>query len=212
MKDIAALVDGYRAFRSESYQRHRQLYESLATSRQPARTMIVGCCDSRVDPATIFNAGPGELFVVRNVANLVPPYEPQGLYHGTSAALEFAVTGLGVEHIVVLGHARCGGIKALLDALHEPDTEGRFVTSWMSIVRGASSVVVRANAGAPPEVRQRALEHASITCSLDNLRTFPFVRERITAKALDLHGAYFDIATGQLEALDEATGTYSPVV
>jgi len=211
MLDIPELVEGYRTFFNGRYQEQAALYNSLATRGQAPKTMIVACCDSRVDPATVFSAGPGQLFVVRNVANLVPPFEPDGEYHGTSAALEFAVTGLEVENVVVMGHARCGGVRAFLDGHYGSPTAGSFIGKWMSILRPAGDEVLAEMGGAPIERQQEALEHASIRHSLGNLETFPFVRERLEQNRLRLRGAYFGIASGVLQALDPESGAFMPV-
>lgn len=193
---VGRLIEGYREFRASHYARYRALYERLAAGQQP-RALVIGCCDSRVDPATVLNAAPGELFVVRNVANLVPPFTPDGGYHGTSAAVEFAVSALGVRNIVVLGHARCGGIQALRE---EAAADGalRFVPQWMSIGRPVRDRILAASPGASAETLQRRLEHALILASLDNLRGFPFIEQRLAEGGLALHGWYFDIATGAL--------------
>jgi carbonic anhydrase len=193
------LTRGYQDFLRGAYRAERDKYLALAEGGQRPQIMVIGCCDSRAAPETIFSAGPGEIFVLRNVANLVPPYAPDSQYHGTSAAIEFAVLGLEVRHIVVLGHARCGGIAALSDetaALGESDFVGR----WMSILAPALDEV-------PADGDPEALELASIGRSLDNLRGFPFVARRLGEGQLALHGAHFDIATGKLRVLDEASGT-----
>ena len=203
----AVLTEGYARFRADHYQRHLNTYEALADGQQP-QVMVISCCDSRVDPATIFDAGPGQLFIVRNVANLVPPYEPIGTYHGTSAAIEFAVTGLGVSDIVVMGHGQCGGIRAWLDNLYAEPAKPSFVTKWMSIVGGARSHLPP-DAPADGPGQQKAYEYASILNSLDNLLTFPFIREAINDGRLALHGAHFSIADGLLWVLDPESGTAS---
>jgi len=211
MRDIPELMNGYRRFLSTRYAQEAAVYHSLAKGGQAPRTMIIACCDSRVDPAAIFNAGPGELFIVRNVANLVPPFEPQGDYHGTSAALEFAVTGLEVENIVVLGHARCGGVSAFLNNLNEPVTKPSFIDRWMSLLNAARIEAFRDATGKTDEELQKALEHASVRHSLDNLLTFPFIKERHTNGQLRLRGGYFDIADGTLHELDAAGTRFTPV-
>jgi carbonic anhydrase len=168
--------------------------------------MIISCCDSRVDPATIFDTVPGQVFALRNVANLVPPYETGGGLHGASAAIEFGVMGLKVKHIVVLGHGQCGGIRAALEG-GDLGTPGRsFVDDWMGIVEAARDSVV---ATAPPDP-QRALEWEAIRVSLANLRSFPFIAEREAAGELKLHGAWFAIHDGALHVLDQATGVFAP--
>ena len=211
MYEVPELMDGYRRFLSNRYPQEATLYRSLAEQGQAPNTMVIACCDSRVDPAAIFSAGPGQLFIVRNVANLVPPFEPHGDYHGTSAALEFAVTGLGVANILVLGHARCGGVRAFLDGLHGQAEAPGFIDRWLSLLEPAQAQALKSAAGQSMEQQQRALEHASVRQSLENLQTFPFVQERLDDGLLQLHGAYFDIADGRLLALDPATGQFGPV-
>ncbi len=206
MRDVTRLVEGYRKFRTERFLPQRQVFETLARHGQRPRTMVIGCCDSRVDPTAVFNAGLGELFILRNVANLVPPYEPHGDFHGTSAAIDFAVSDLGVEDIVILGHAGCGGIKSYLDGMYDPDKGGgAFIHKWMSLLKAARGTVVANNPGQAPDVLQRELEQAGVVSSLGNLMSFAFLAERVAAGALAIHGAYFDIATGNLQAYDRTT-------
>jgi carbonic anhydrase len=199
------LRDGYSTFRSGRLAAEQSRYRELAERGQKPETMVVGCCDSRVAPEAIFDAGPGELFVVRNVANLVPPYSPDDAYHGVSAALEYAVEVLRVQHIVVLGHARCGGVQAFAD-----DTAaGDFLGNWMSMLAPVAAAI--APRSVAPDNYLTRLEQASMLASLDNLRTFPFIRSRCERGQLTLHGAYFDVSTGELSALDPATGRFGPV-
>ncbi len=202
------LMDGFRKFRSSYYEENKELFDSLAQGQHP-RYMVISCCDSRVDPALIFNCAPGELFVVRNVANLVPPYQPDTKYHGTSAALEFAVRGLNVEIIVVLGHARCGGIRALVTASDDECTD--FINPWMAIAKSARDISTAVSAGQSPEVTQRLCEHESLKVSLANLMSFPWVAERVREGRLSLHGMYFDIDDADLECLDPITGVFQKV-
>ena len=203
------LSEGYRSFLGQRLPQERSRYQALAESGQKPEIMIVGCCDSRVSPEVIFDAHPGEMFVVRNVANLVPPYEPDEDRHGTSAALEFAVQALKVKHIVVLGHARCGGISAFADH-SEPLSPGDFIGRWMSLIAPAAERL------GPPRgdfaEYLTKLELAAIEHSLDNLMTFPCVRILVERGRLQLHGAYFGVATGVLMLRDPATGAYSPAV
>jgi len=193
-----SLIDGYRRFREGYYREHREQLEALAGGQSP-RIAVVSCCDSRVDPGIVFDAQPGELFVIRNVANLVPPCESEGIYHGTSAALEFAVTGLEVEHIVVLGHAQCGGVRALVDqhrrGLVRTDD---FVERWVSIAYPCLDAIGVADESAE---RLREVEQEVVRLSLDNLRTFPWIAERVAAGRLTLHGWYYDLATSTIERL-----------
>lgn len=212
MRPVAALVSGYKAFLDDRYPREAMRYRMLTDKGQSPQTMVIACCDSRVDPATIFNARPGDLFIVRNVANLVPPYEPLGDYHGTSAALEFAVTSLEVKDIVVMGHARCGGIRACLDGHFERPDADSFITKWISLLKPARGKVLGAAETCDRGALQQALEHESVRLSLENLRTFPFLREREQAGQLGLHGAYFDIASGDLLALNADSGEFEPLV
>ena len=203
MRDVGRLVEGYRKFHTDRFLPQRDVFEALAQYGQQPRTMVIGCCDSRVDPTSLFSAGPGDLFVVRNVANLVPPHEPHGDFHGTSAAIDFAVNGLRVEDIVVLGHAGCGGIKAYLDGLYDPDRGGGiFIQKWMSMLKAARGMVLANHPGRAPETLQRELELAGVVSSLGNLMSFAFIAERVAAGALNIHGAYFDIASGDLQIYD----------
>ena len=211
MQDIEELVEGYRNFLKGRYPEEAALYRKLAEKGQEPKTMIVSCCDSRADPASIFSAAPGQLFVVRNVANLVPPCEPDGRNHGTSAALEFAVRSLKVENIVVMGHARCGGVRAYLDGLLDRPEEAEFIAPWVSLLRAPGGEVEASHGGKPIEARQEALEHNSIRHSLGNLMSFPFIRQEVEAGRLRLRGAYFDIATGKLLSLDPESGTFTAV-
>lgn len=198
------LLEGYRRFRTDTWPHQRRRYQELATRGQRPPVMVIACSDSRVDPATIFSAAPGEIFTVRNVANLVPPHETGAGYHGTSAALEFGVRALQVEHLLVLGHGLCGGVRALLEG---PPMESDFVGAWMSIAEPARR---RALAHHDAEARQRACEHETIRLSLRNLMTFPWIRQAAEAGRLTLHGGWFDIHTGTLLRLD-ADGEFRPV-
>lgn len=211
MRDIPDLVDGYKNFLTNKYPGQADLYRCLAETGQEPKTMIIACCDSRADPAVIFSAGPGEIFVVRNVANLVPPHEPHGDYHGTSSALEFAVEGIGVETILVMGHARCGGINAYLSGLYEPTDLPGFIGRWMSLLNPARTEALRDMHDAPIERQREALEHASIRHSIENLKTFPCIKERLADGRIRLRGAYFDIADGTMLSLDPDSGQFVPL-
>ena len=203
-----SLLDGYRSFRDHRYEPERARYRALAEHGQMPEVMVIACCDSRSAPETIFHAAPGEIFVVRNVANLVPPYEPDGSRDGTSAALEFAVQSFKVRHIVVLGHGRCGGIRAALHPAAKPLSPGDFIGTWMKPL-GPAADEVAANERLTDEERQTALERASIRHSLANLRTFPFVSILEDRDRLSLHGAWFDIAHGELWTMDPVTGAFA---
>jgi carbonic anhydrase len=202
------LIEGYRAFLAERFPRERSRFAALAEAGQRPEVMVIGCCDSRVSPEVIFDASPGELFVVRNVANLVPPYAPDGDYHGTSAALEFAVQALQVKHIVVLGHAHCGGIRAFADDA-APLSAGDFIGKWMTMIAPAAERL-GPRGGDMADYLAR-LERAAIAQSLTNLMTFPYVAERVGKGRLALHGAYFGVATGVLLVRDPETGAFAPV-
>ncbi|AZO17855.1 carbonic anhydrase [Mesorhizobium sp. M2A.F.Ca.ET.043.05.1.1] len=201
------LLAGYRNFMSGRYPTESDRYRSLARDGQAPETMIVACCDSRSAPEAIFDAGPGELFVLRNVANLVPPYEPDGEYHSTSAALEFAVQSLKVKNIVVMGHGRCGGIRAALDTNSAPLSPGDFIGKWMSLIAPAADTVASSTMMTTTE-RQTALERISIRYSLANLRTFPCVSILEGKGKLSLYGAWFDISTGELWVMNKETGDF----
>jgi carbonic anhydrase len=203
----AKLLDGYRAFMSGDYAGQSKRYRELANGQSP-ETMVIACCDSRAAPETIFGAGPGELFVVRNVANLVPPYSPDGQYHGTSAALEFAVQALKVKNIVVLGHGRCGGVSAALNPEFQPLSEGDFIGKWIDMLK-APAAIVGENKLMTPGERQRSLERISIRFALANLRTFPNVAALENESKVTLHGAWFDISTGELWVMDPETGDFA---
>lgn len=197
--------EGYRRFRKGHWRQQRELFEHLALEGQSPKTMVLGCCDSRVDPQRIFDVGPGELFVARNVANLAPPYSPDSKFHGTSAALEFAVKGLKVEDIVVMGHARCGGAGALLNGA--PDGLDDFLASWVNIAAEARERVLAMNV--PEDQRQTKIEHEIVKVSLANLMTFPWLKERVDAGELRLHGFWFNIISGELWRLRE-NGEFEP--
>jgi len=209
MTQFADLIDGYRRFREGGWQRQRERWEQLAEGQNP-QVMVIGCSDSRIDPSLVFDAGPGEMFIVRNVANLVPPFELGGLRHGVSAALEFAVTQLGVREIVVMGHGQCGGVAASLSRrfADKPPGEGGFIAHWMDMLDEARDRI-ETELGTGPEA-VHALELECVRVSLANLRTFPFVPPREADGSLRLIGAYFAIADGVLHVLDETTDEFSP--
>jgi carbonic anhydrase len=198
------LIEGYRGFRSNAWPERRATYEALARNGQAPDAMVIACSDSRVEPAVIFGAAPGELFIVRNVANLVPPYAPDGASHATSAALEFGVRILRVKHLIVMGHAMCGGITALRKGLPYP--VGEFLDPWM---RNAQQAMENAYADATVDA-QTACELEAVKLSLSNLLTFPWIRERVSDETLRLHGATFDIRSGELSVL-QSDGRFAPV-
>lgn len=202
------LCDRYLRFKFRHFAPNMDRYEELATHGQNPDVMVVSCCDSRVDPETIFSAMPGELFVMRNVANLVPPYETDGKFHGVSAALEFALLNLRVKHVVVMGHAGCGGVKAALEQTAAKQTEALFISKWMSMLDDARLAVLAKHQTRTVAERLRALELEAVKTSLKNLRTFPCIQILEGKGKLALHGAYFDIATGTLSVLNQLSGEY----
>jgi carbonic anhydrase len=205
------LVNGYAAFLEGRFPQESERYLRLSETGQSPRTMVISCCDSRVSPEVIFDVGPGELFIVRNVANLVPNYAPDGNQHGTSAALEFAVQALRVSDIVVLGHAQCGGIRAAVAEDQEPLSPGDFIGKWMSMISPAvEKLGPRGKRSMDDYLRE--LELAAVVNSLANLRTFPCVQILEARGKLKLHGAFFGVATGVLSVLDETTGRFEPVL
>jgi len=199
------LIDGYRTYRQKRWPELRALHQELAKRGQSPKTLVIACADSRVDPATIFDAGPGELFVVRNVANLAPPFEEAPGFHGVSAAIEFAVLQLKVETILVLGHAQCGGVAAALQV--RPRDPHSFLDAWIGLLDTAKSRIAGHDGHA-----QEALEHESIRVTLENLTTFPFIRDAMETRGLKLVGARYGVADGGLELLNGETGAFEPVV
>ncbi|MFN3674099.1 MAG: carbonic anhydrase [Bosea sp. (in: a-proteobacteria)] len=208
----ARLTEGYRAFLDDRFPREQKRYEELAETGQTPRIMLIGCCDSRVAPETIFDARPGEMFVVRNVANLVPPFSPDDQLHGTSAALEYAVQALRVEHIVVMGHGRCGGIRAFADDSQQPLSPGDFIGKWITLIGPAAQRSGGRGRNESFEDYVERLALASIQQSLANLRTFPCINILESKGRLHLHGAYFAVASGVLMLLDPASGQFVPAV
>jgi carbonic anhydrase len=196
------LIEGYRRFMDERYAHEEERYRDLAEHGQSPETMIIACCDSRAAPETVFSASPGELFVLRNVANLVPPFEPGGGQHGTSAGIEFAVMALKVKNIVIMGHGRCGGIHAALNPSVTPLAQGDFIGKWLGLVEPVAAEVATQKLMTAGE-RQTALERISIRHSVSNLRTFPYVAELEKAGELNVYGAWFDISTGELWVMNK---------
>ena len=200
------LIAGFQRFRERALANGNAQFRELVEFGQTPSTLVVGCCDSRVDPALIMDCAPGDLFVIRNVANLVPPAENQGHYHGTSAALEFGVCNLGVQHIIVLGHAQCGGIHALLEGGVAGDDS--FIAEWMRIADAARKRVEQEHTGASSKERHRDCEQQAILVSLNNLMTFSWIRERVEQGKLALHGWYFDIERGELLGYNAAENRF----
>jgi len=203
------LIDGYRTFLDARLPREQDRYRELAEMGQAPEVMVIGCADSRVSPEVIFDARPGELFVVRNVANIVPPYAPDGHAHGVSAALEFGIAALKIKHIVVLGHAHCGGVRAFAEKA-APLSPGDFIGNWMRLMAPAVEKA-GSHEGLSWQDYLTRLEQANVENSLDNLKTFPRLRKQIERGDVVTHGAYFGVATGQLSVRDEATGAFVQV-
>ncbi len=208
--ELTELIDGYRRFREHGWEPERERWASLREGQQP-RVMFIACSDSRVDPAQIFDVNPGEIFVVRNVAALVPPFETTPGHHGVSAALEFAIQFLKVREIVVMGHGMCGGCKAALtQSMHgEEPGQGGFIADWIEMLDAAREPIAAA-LGTESRAAERAMEQAAVKVSLANLRTFPCVQEKERRGTLTLRGAYFAISDGELCLLDEASGQFAP--
>jgi carbonic anhydrase len=205
MKFPDRLAEGYHSFVQTRLPLERSRFEKLAASGQRPEVMVICCCDSRVSPEVIFDAHPGELFVVRNVANLVPPYSPTGFTHGVSAALEFAVQGLEVKYIVVMGHTHCGGIRAYSQHRNRLNP-GDFIDSWMSLIAPAAKVLEDDGASADDLGR---LEQASVVATMGNLITFPWIKSRVESGQLELIGAYFDVGSGGLAIYDPAARVFA---
>ena len=208
MADFSELLSGYQRFRASDWRRQRERWAELSEGQSP-RVMVIACSDSRVDPAQIFDTSPGEIFVVRNVANLVPPFELDGRRHGVSAALEFAVTQLEVSEVVVLGHGACGGVSAALSRRFEgkPPGEGGFIAHWVDMLDEARDRIIAEYGNGPEAIH--ALELETVRVSIANLRTFPCIPEREAAGTLRVRGAYFAIADGVLHVMDD-DGAFRP--
>lgn len=201
------LIDGFRTFRATAFQDHKERYRQLSVAGQSPRAAVIACCDSRVDPQMIFSAAPGDLFVIRNVANLVPPYAPSADYHGTSAALEFAVRQLGVQEIIVMGHTQCGGVRSLLERAAD---SGDFIGSWMSIAGSVRDRVLTAHTVGTDAARAAA-ERETIRQSLANLMTFPWIRDRVEAGTMAIHGCLFDVGAADLLVHNPLSGAFRSV-
>jgi carbonic anhydrase len=209
--DIAAFLAGFERFQEKYFAGDDSIYARLRQGQNP-RALVISCCDSRADPGMLMGAGPGDIFVVRNVANLVPPYRNGAEMPGIRADIEFAVKGLNVEQIIILGHSGCGGIRALMDGEGITENHYEFIGTWVSIARAARERVLRELAGESAAVQARACERLAISLSLDNLLSFPWIRERVEAGSLALHGWYFDIDAGELLAYSQETLSFAPLV
>ena len=211
MADIAAFLAGFERFQAKYFDGEESLFSRLRQGQNP-RVLVISCCDSRVDPAMLMGADPGDMFVVRNVANLVPPYRNGAEMPGIRADIEFAIKSLKVEQIIIIGHRSCGGIQALMNGEGITENHYEFIGSWVSIARQARERVLRQLPDAPPAVQAKACEQWAISLSLDNLMSFPWIRERVEASTLTLHGWYFDIETGELLGYSAETSSFVPLV
>ena len=205
------LVQRFHGWKATSYSENHAWFKRLASEGQHPRAMIISCCDSRVHVTSIFGADTGEFFIHRNIANLVPPYQPDGNQHGTSAAVEYAVTALKVAHVIIMGHSSCGGVQGCLDMCSgkapELEEKSSFVGRWMDILRPGYEKVK----DLPEETLPKALEQQAILTSLENLMTFPFVKQAVESQELSLHGVWHEIGTGSLETYDPKAGSFSAI-
>lgn len=211
MDFIDKLLNGFHGYKSTYFASHREMYRNLVTQGQHPGALVISCCDSRVDPAFITSCDPGDLFVIRNVANLVPPYEESGAFHGTSAAIEFGVCSLEISNIIIIGHEHCGGIRALMEnSIHHVCTEGEsFIKPWVDIAQKARiRVMEKASVHDDENARLRMCEQEALLVSLQNLMTFPWIRQRVAAGKLSIHGWYFSIESGELLAYNQNSGQF----
>jgi len=210
MQDIQKLISGFRRFQRQFFHSDDTLLDQLRRKQTP-KVLVIGCSDSRVDPAIITDCRPGDLFVIRNVANLVPPYEPDTHYHGVSSALEYAVRFLEVEHIIILGHSHCGGIDALMRS-SEQTPIGEFIDRWVDIARPAKNAVLKDLSKKTSELQCRACEQAAMLISLENLLSFPWITDRVEQGKLAIHGWYFDLEAGEMLSYNPEKGLFEKLV
>lgn len=208
--ELEKLIAGYGRFRENFKNGSHLLYKDLSEQGQSPSAIVIACCDSRVDPAIILDCDPGNLFMIRNVANLVPPYEDDHHYHGTSAALEFGVCHLKIPHIIVLGHSQCGGIKSLLEK-NKVDPNG-FIAKWMELAKLSSRIEMSEHFHLPILHQAELCEKESLAGSLNNLMTFPWIQERVKENNIVLHGWYFNLSNGTLDHFDQTTGQFLPLI
>lgn len=206
---IGSLIKGYKQFKSKHFEQSKSFDELVQYGQKP-KILTIACCDSRVDPAIVTGCKPGELFVVRNVANLVPPFESDLRHHGTSAALEFGVLGLGVSDIIVFGHSHCGGVRALMET-SEQETSSSFISAWMDIAKPAKQRVLKRHAQCSLDEQARYCEKESLLTSLNNLMTFPWIQQRVLENRLYLHAWYFDLGSGMIEIYQSDTDKFVPL-
>jgi carbonic anhydrase len=210
MADVTKFLAGITNFQQQHFGENPELASSLASGQKP-QALLIGCCDSRVDPALLTDSAPGDLFILRNIANLVPPYQKNDDYHGVSSTIEYAVCTLEVSDIIILGHSNCGGIKTLMESSPDEPT-GEFIGNWVSIAAEARDKVLSKMPDAPPEKKNLACEKEAILVSLKNLMSFPWVSERVAKGKLSLHGWHYDITDGHLQYYNQLTGEYATLV
>lgn len=208
MRDVNKFLKGFRRFQHHYFDRNPELFDRLFTQGQRPRALMVACCDSRCDPGVLTDSEPGDMFVVRNVANLVPPYIQAASYAGTTSAIAFAICNLGVEHVIVMGHARCGGIRALMENKPPSCDEEQLITKWLGIAADARQQVLNELPGKSQAIQTRACEQASILKSLENLMSYPWISRRVNDGKLALHGWYFDMENGTLMQYDSDAGEF----
>lgn len=212
MSDVNIFLKGFRRFQHHYFDRNPELFDRLITEGQRPRALVVACCDSRCDPGVLTDSAPGDMFVVRNVANLVPPHIQAASYAGTTSAIAFAICNLGVEHVIVMGHARCGGIRALMENKSPDCDEEQLIAKWLGIAADARQQVLKELPGKSQEIQTRACEQASILKSLENLMSYPWISRRVNEGKLALHGWYFDMERGELLQYRPATGRFEVLV
>ncbi len=210
--DVTKFMKGFRRFQDHYFDRNPELFNRLFIEGQNPRALVVACCDSRCDPGVLTDSDPGDMFVVRNVANLVPPHLQAASYAGTTSAVAFAVCNLEVEHVIVMGHAKCGGIRALMANKNPECDEERLIARWLGIATDARQRVLTELPGKSPEIQARACEQASILVSLENLMSYPWIRRRVDEGRLALHGWYFDMGNGSLMQYDDAASEFRVLV
>lgn len=211
MRDVNIFLKGFRRFQHHYFDRNPELFDRLFKEGQRPRALMVACCDSRCDPGVLTDSEPGDMFVVRNVANLVPPYIQATSYAGTTSAIAFAICNLGVEHVIVMGHAKCGGIRALMEDKPPASDEEQLITKWLGIAADARQQVLKALPGKSQEIQTRACEQASILKSLENLMSYPWISRRVKDGKLALHGWYFDMENGTLMQYDSDAGEFREI-
>jgi carbonic anhydrase len=204
-RSIDSLIEGYKKFQKEYFNGQCDVFDDLVRNGQNPKALMIACSDSRVDPAIVMNCKPGDLFVIRNVANLVPPYQADNTYHGTSAALEFAICDLKIHHVVIFGHSQCGGIRALVDHVENEDPSYSFVTKWMELAQSACDLTFEKHAEATAEEKAHHCGHYAIINSLNNLLTFPWIEKGVKEKKLFIHGWFFNLSTGMIDAYNFET-------